>query len=122
MPLFCPQCGVQYREGAVECSNCLVPLTDRPLEPEISTGSLADADTQDEGALNVLIRTGFQDPIAISLAKSLLREAGIPFFAMDQNPAARQESGNILGWWDVRVPLDRESDAREILQSVQEMK
>jgi len=41
---------------------------------------------------------------------------------MDQNPAARQESGNILGWWDVRVPRDRASEAREILQSVQEIK
>lgn len=119
--MFCPHCGVHYREGMVDCSDCHVPLTDRPREPEISTGS-GDADTQDEHTLNVLIRTGFQDPIAISLAKSLLREAGIPFFAMDQNPAARQESGNILGWWDVRVPRDRESDAREILQSVQEMK
>ena len=121
--MFCPQCGVQYREGVVECSDCHVPLTDRPPESETSTGSLGEAVTQaDDGDLNVLIRTSFQDPIAISLAKSLLREAAIPFFAMDQNPAARQESGNILGWWDVRVPLDRESDAREILQSVQEMK
>jgi Putative prokaryotic signal transducing protein len=121
--VFCPQCGVQYREGVVECSDCHVPLTDGPHEPETFTGSFGDEDTQaDEGAFNVLIRTGFEDPIAISLAKSLLLEAGIPFFAMDQNPAARQESGNILGWWDVRVPRDRESDAREILQSVQEMK
>jgi hypothetical protein len=41
---------------------------------------------------------------------------------MDQNPAARQESGNFLGWWNVRVPRQREAEAREILQSVKEMK
>jgi hypothetical protein len=75
-----------------------------------------------ERDLGVLIRTGCASLIAIGLAKSLLQEAGIPFFAMDQNPAARQESGNILGWWDVRVPRDREAEAREILQSVEDMK
>ena len=68
-----------------------------------------------------LIRTGFADPIAIGLVKSLLREAGIPFFAMDQNIAARQESGNFIGWWNVRVPREREAEVREILQSVQQM-
>jgi hypothetical protein len=41
---------------------------------------------------------------------------------MDQNPAARQESGNFLGWWSVRVPREREAEAREIMQSVEEMK
>jgi hypothetical protein len=114
--MFCPQCGLEYREGVVECSDCQVALRDRP-EQETSAETPAD-----EGDFDVLIRTSFQSPVAIGLAKSLLREAGIPFFAMDQNPAARQESGNILGWWDVRVPRDRESDAREILQSVEEMK
>jgi uncharacterized membrane protein YvbJ len=114
--MFCPQCGVEYQEGVVECSDCQVALTDRPSEQGTSDETQAD-----ESDLNVLIRTGFQSPVAIGLAKSLLREAGIPFFAMDQNPAARQESGNILGWWDVRVPRDRETDAREILQSVEGM-
>ena len=112
--MFCPQCGVEYPEGLVECSDCHVPLKDRrPNEAHPEA---------DESDLNVLIRTGFQNPVAIGLAKTLLQEAGIPFFSMDQNPAARQESGNILGWWDVRVPRDRASEAREILQSVQEIK
>jgi predicted TIM-barrel fold metal-dependent hydrolase len=63
-----------------------------------------------------------QNPIAVGLAKSLLQEAEIPFFTMDQNTAARQESGNFLGWWSVRVPRERETEAREILRSVEEMK
>jgi hypothetical protein len=75
-----------------------------------------------EGNLDVLIQTGIRDPIAIGLAENLLQEAGIPFFAMDRNVAARQESGNILGWWNVRVPLEMESEAREILHTVEEMK
>ena len=72
----------------------------------------------DEGDIDILIRNGLQNPIGIGLAKSLLQEAGIPFFTMDQNSAARQESGNILGWWSVRVPREREAEAREILASV----
>ena len=76
----------------------------------------------DEGDIDILIRTGLQNPIAVGLAKSLLQEAEIPFFTMDQNSAARQESGNFIGWWSVRVPREREAEAREILASVEEMK
>lgn len=75
----------------------------------------------EEDNLDVLIRTGLADPVAIGLARNLLQEAGIPMFAMDQNVAARQESGNILGWWTVRVPREREAEAREILRIVEEM-
>lgn len=71
---------------------------------------------------DVLIATGLLDPVAISLAKNLFEEAEIPFYSMDQNQAARQESGNILGWWSIRVPSDREAEAREILRSIQQTK
>ena len=75
-----------------------------------------------EAELDALIRTSITGPIAIGLAESLLQEAGIPFFVMDQNTAARQESGNFFGWLSVRVPGGREAEAREILQSVEEAK
>jgi len=75
-----------------------------------------------EGDLDVLIRTGITNPVAIGLAESLLREAGIPFFAMDRNVAARQDSGNFLNWWNVRVEREREAESREILRSVEEAK
>jgi hypothetical protein len=75
-----------------------------------------------ESDFDVLIRTGFTSPVAIGLAKSLLEEARIPFFTMDENPAARQESGDFLGWWSIRVPREREAEAREILLSVEEIR
>lgn len=71
-----------------------------------------------EGDLDVLIQTGLENPIAIVLAKSLLQEARIQFFTMDQN----EESGSFLGWWSVRVPRESEAEAREILLSVEAMK
>jgi hypothetical protein len=116
--MFCPQCGVKYEEGVVECSECQVPLTDR--EPGTPDDDAPEG--EGEGDLDVLIQTGFASPIAIGLAKNLLQEAGIPFFTMDQNPVARQKSGNFLGWWSVRVPREREAEVREILHSVEEMK
>ena len=75
----------------------------------------------EELALDVLIRTGLRDPIAIALAENLLREAEIPFFVMDRNTAARQESGNFLSWWNVRVARENEDEAREILRAIEEM-
>ena len=75
-----------------------------------------------EAELEALIRTGITNPIGIGLAESLLQEAGIPFFVMDQNTAARQESGNFFGWLSVRVPREREAEAREILRSVEQAK
>jgi hypothetical protein len=81
-----------------------------------------DAEETRETNFDVLIRTGITDPIAIGLAQCWLRDAGIPFFAMDRNPAARQESGNILGWWNVRVPRELETEAREIVRLIEQMK
>jgi hypothetical protein len=75
-----------------------------------------------EGDLGVLIQTGLTNPVAIGLARTLLQEAQIPFFTMDQSLAPRQESGNIIGWWSVRVPEEREGEARELLRNVEEMK
>jgi hypothetical protein len=103
--MVCPQCRAEYGEGAVVCSGCHVPLANCLNE---------DPD--------VLLRTGILNPIAIGLAQCLLEEAGIPFFVVDAIPAVQQESGNAFCWWSVRVPSDREAEAREILQSVEDAK
>ncbi len=121
--MFCPQCGTEYGEGFIECPDCHVPLADYLSDPETAPDTAEDpGEPAGEADLDVLIRTGYRDPVAIGLVKSLFQEAGIPYFSMDQSTAARQESGNVIGWWSVRVPREREAEAREILQSVEEMK
>jgi len=110
--MLCPQCGAEYREGFDECADCHVPLVDSLDEPE----------PVGPGVPEVLIRTEIWNPIAIGLAETLLREARIRYFVMDRNVAARQESGNIIGWWTIRVPEDKEAEAREILRSVEDAK
>jgi hypothetical protein len=72
--------------------------------------------------LEVLIRTGIRDPFATALAKKLFEEAGIPYFTMDQTTSARRDVESLSWWWTVRVPRDREAEAREILQSIEESK
>ncbi len=98
--------------------------TEPPDTP--SEGPLPDPaparDSSTDTDLDVLIRTGMRDRVAIGLLENLFRQAGIPFFVMDQNTAARQESGNIAGWWNVRVPREKEAEAREIIRAVEEMK
>ena len=94
---------------------------DIPLEAPLPAAPISP-DTPDEADLDVLIRTGVRNPALIDLAEGLLQEAGIPFFVMGQNVVARQESGNFAGWWDIRVPHEREAEAREIIRGVEEMK
>ena len=96
----------------------LVESPDAPREEPVPDPEPLQSDTD----LDVLIRTGMRDRVAIGFLEGLLREADIPFFVMDQNAAARQESGNIVGWWAVRVPHEREAEAREIIRAVEEMK
>ena len=76
----------------------------------------------DDGDPGVLVQTGINNPIAIGLAASLLQEAGIPYFVMDQNSTAQQEGGNAFGWWSVYVPREKEAEVREILQNVEDSK
>jgi tetratricopeptide (TPR) repeat protein len=96
----------------------LVESSDAPEEEPATDPEPLQADTD----LDVLIRTGMRDRVAIGYLENLLREADIPFFVMDQNAGARQESGNIIGWWNIRVPHEREAEAREIIRAVEEMK
>jgi hypothetical protein len=88
----------------------------------VATIRLMPREDLHEADLDALIRTSIAGPIAIGLAETLLQEAGIPFFVMGQDTAARQESGNFLGWLDIRVPKEREDEAREILRSVEQAK
>jgi Tfp pilus assembly protein PilF len=94
---------------------------DVPWEEPVSDPAPA-GDSSEDADLGTLIRTAMRDRVAIGLLESLLREAGIPFFVMDQNPAARLEGASAGGWWDIRVPREREAEAREIIQAVEEMK
>jgi len=109
--MYCPQCGVQYREGFTECSDCGVPLaagtppteTPVPFEPRLG--------------LAVVLETN--DMIQLGMAKGLLEDAGIPFFVLGQiTTLVTDVDGFLRKWVRVQVPCDREAEAREVLETV----
>ena len=111
--MYCPQCGIEYRDGFTECSDCGVPLLSGPA-PE------PPADRFDpELGLVVVLETN--DPFELSMAKGLLEEAGIPFFVLGQIATLIQDVDPFLHKWArVQVPCDREAEARELLAALPE--
>jgi len=68
MPLYCPQCSAEYRDGFLECADCRVPLVsvlppERKPQPEISLVAVFETN----------------DSFALTLAKASLDDAEIPY-------------------------------------------
>lgn len=109
--MYCPQCGVEYREGFTECVDCRVPLlagAPPPAQPSLFDPNLD---------LVVVLETS--DGIQLALFKGLLEDAGIPFFVLGQIATLVQDvDGFLHKWVRVQVPRDREAEARELLQAL----
>jgi hypothetical protein len=103
---------VEYREGFTECSDCRVPLlAGAPPEP---------ADSFDP-ALGLVVVLETNDSIQLALAKGLLEDAGIPFFVLGQIATLVQDVGGFLHKWRrLQVPRDREAEARELVESLEQ--
>jgi len=113
--MYCPECGVEYRDGFAECSYCHVALLAGTPAPEPFSAFDPDID------LVVVLDTN--DGILLALAKGLFEEAGIPFFALGQIATLIQDVDPFLHKRvRVQVPRDREREARELLELLQEAK
>ena len=111
--MYCPQCGVEYRDGFTECADCRVPLSAGTPPPE-------PADPFDP-AIDLVVVLENNDGIQVALAKGLLEDAGIPFFALGQIATLVQDVDPFLRKWiRVQVPRDREAEARELLEGLHE--
>jgi hypothetical protein len=100
--MYCPECGVEYREGFTECSDCGVALVDGapPELPDVAAPA-EWAPVFDSA-----------EPVAISFAKATLEDAGIPFLTPGE------EFG--LPKCQIQVPPDREAEARALLEPLGE--
>lgn len=108
--MYCPQCGVEYREGFTECSDCHVPL---------EAGSPPDPNAEFDPKLDVVVVLETNDRIQAALAKGVLEEAGIPFFVLGQiTTLVNDVDGFVRKWVRFQVPRDRESEARELLEQM----
>jgi hypothetical protein len=111
--VYCPQCGVEYRDGFTECSDCHVPLLagTPPREP---------ASTFDPN-LDLVVVLETDDPVQLFLAKGLLEDADIPFFVLGQIATLIQDVDPFLHKRvRVQVPRDREAEARELLAELRQ--
>jgi len=106
--MYCPECGLEYREGFVTCVDCEVPLTDvAPAEP-------AHPDVQ--------LVTVFEgtDPGALALAESLLLEEKIPYSKrfdqiQDLFGMGRLSFNPLVGPVVIQVPEEHAEAAHEVL-------
>ena len=111
--MYCPQCRAEYREGFTECADCHVPLLAGARPPE-------SPDPFDPG-LDLVVILETNDGIQLAMVKGLLEDAGIPFFVLGQIATLVQDvDGFLHKWVRVQVPRDRETEAREILESLLE--
>jgi hypothetical protein len=111
--MYCPQCGVEYRDGFTECSDCRVALLagKPPAEPA----------SQFDPALGLVVIMETNDGIHLAMAKGLLEDAGIPFFALGQiTTLVTDVDGFLHKWVRVQVPRDREAEARELLEALEQ--
>jgi hypothetical protein len=107
--VYCPECRVEYREGFTECADCRVALLAGAPPPE--TPDPFDPSLQ----LVVVLETN--NGIQLAMATGLLDDAKIPYFVLGQIAKLVNDVSPFLNKWvRVQVPLDREAEARELLE------
>lgn len=72
---YCPECGVEYKERAVECMDCHVPL--RPGSPPSESSGKEQGDPS-EKLVRLRIFSGPTSLMQADLGKNLLETEGIP--------------------------------------------
>ncbi len=105
--MFCPKCGVEYRLGFFECSDCGVPLVHEPA-PEAPRDLDAPA--------NHVVVFESAVPGEADMIAEALRDAGIP-------PIIQRSAAGILDFGFgaamlVSVAQLAEAEAREIIASL----
>ncbi len=93
IPMFCPVCEEEYREGFSECAECKVPLVDALPSPEPS-----EPFSDEEVEWVTVLYTSDLD--LVSVAKSLLDSEGIPYLA----------SGEALAEVSARLQVRKEDE------------
>lgn len=76
--MFCPKCETQYRDGFDRCADCDVPLV-HSLPDNAVENAVEEEDTEE---LVPVLKT--TDPGFLSIAKSVLDSAGIPYIVQGE--------------------------------------
>jgi Putative prokaryotic signal transducing protein len=113
--MYCPQCGIEYKESITVCTDCGLPLT---AEPPAAAGP--EAEFVD---LETILATS--DPSLMAVARSLLEAEGIPCsvsgdLLQDVVGVGRLPMGVNLATGPARLQVVREraEEARALLATV----
>jgi putative signal transducing protein len=110
--MYCPECGVEYREGFTECADCHVPL---------HAGTAPSPEAPFDPDLNLVVVLETNDPFELALAKGLLDEAGIPYFALNAITRLVNDVDPMLRKWvRLQVARDREAEARDLIDAMRQ--
>ena len=108
--MFCPECGAEYREGFRECSDCHVLLVN-----EDPAGSNIGVPGRD---LELVTLLELEDPIQLSLVRSLLESEGILCLIKGESAHTLGGAG-IMGRRKARLQVSSEDlqKAKELVES-----
>ena len=100
--MYCPQCGVEYREGFTECADCQVGLV--AADPR-------QQQAEEAAAHRVELATVLEstDWVEVSMASGVLQSAEIPCAVRVGKDITNQ------GVYYLQVAADNEADARAVL-------
>jgi hypothetical protein len=102
---WCPQCGVEYREGFVRCSDCGVALVHVPPAPNRQPGYGGNGEPNPDTTW--LTAGVFTTPEEAGIARGFLHAAGIQAEIVDKEMHIGPYGMNLLGEVFLRVrPAD----------------
>lgn len=110
---YCTECGAEYQDSAVKCSDCtgseLVPVEEMrrrsiPLASDRDTRKFATAGTA-------------EDPLTQEALVHLLEEADIPVFARPRRGGVVDTiTGPATEWWELLVPEEQAQKAAQLIK------
>ena len=112
--MFCPACRDEFRPGFYTCPDCDVKLVERL--PDAASGDGEETDQLDPEKSVVVLET--ENRGLAGVAMSLLEAEGLPVAAENFSRANWLQANDVpspAGPVRIRVPLDREEEARALL-------
>jgi hypothetical protein len=107
--MICPKCGVEYRPGFTQCSDCLVALVD---ESKLAKPRSSPQPVE----LVTVFKCG--DPGRVALAKSLLQSTGIQFVVLNES-SSPFGMNLVIGPAEFQVDREDVADAKALLKDLE---
>jgi len=115
--LYCPRCGIEFREGFSKCSDCNIDLVSDPPSFEQETIEWRDMVT-----IKII-----DDQSFLMVAKSIIESAEIPFFTKNEGVQELFGFGRVgtgfniaAGPIEIQVPKEYAEEALTLLESAEQ--